>query len=62
MIPEDCKRLAEVEFPIAEMSRRITTEARPVPAGRQGTPAVHTLRIRSDAGFAWCNYSRDGGS
>ena len=57
MIPKDCKRLAEVDFPIAEVSRHITQEARPVPAGRQGRPVVQTLLIRSDA-----NYSRNGGS
>jgi len=62
MIPKDCKRLPEVDFPIAEVSRRITPEARPVPAGRQARPVVHTPLIRSDCGFAWCNYSRDGGS
>lgn len=62
MIPRDCKRLVEVDFPSAEMSRRITPEARPVPAGRQGRPVVHTPLIRSDAGFAWRNYSRNGGS
>ena len=62
MIPKDCKRLAEVDFPIAEVSRRIAPEARPVPAGRQGRPVVYTLLIRSDVGFAWRNYSRDGGS
>ena len=28
MIPKDCKRLAEVDFPIAEVSRRITPGAR----------------------------------
>ena len=62
MIPKYYKRLAEVDFPIAEVPLRITPEARPVPAGRQGRPVVHTLLIRSDAGFAWRNYSRDGGS
>lgn len=62
MIPKDGKRLAEVDFPLSEVSRRITPEARPVPARRQGRPVVHALLIRSDAGFAWLNYSRDGGS
>jgi len=60
MIPKDCKRLAEVDFPIAEVSRRITPEARPVRAGRPARPVVHTLLIRSAAGLAWRNYSRDG--
>lgn len=62
MIPKDCKRLAEVDSPIAEVSRRIAQEAGPVPARRQGRPVVHALLIRSDAGFTWRNYSRDGGS
>jgi len=61
MIPKDCKRLAEVHCSIAEVSRRITPKARPVPAGRQGRPVVQTLLIRSDVGFVWRNYSRDGG-
>ena len=26
MIPKDCKRLAEVDFPIAEVSRRVGRE------------------------------------
>ncbi len=62
MIPKDCKRRADVDFPIAEVSRRITAEARPVPGRRQGRPVVHKLLIRSDTGFAWRNYSRDGAS
>jgi hypothetical protein len=61
MTPKDCKRLAEVVFPIAEVPRRITPEGSPVHAERQGSPVVHTRLIRSDAGFAWRNYSRDGG-
>ncbi len=60
MIPKDCKRLAEVDFPIAEVSRRITSAARPVRAARPGRPVVHMLLISSAAGFAWHNYSRDG--
>lgn len=62
MIPKDCKRLAEVDFPIAEVPRRITPEGSLVHAGRQGRPVVHTLLMRTDAGFALRNYSRDGGS
>jgi hypothetical protein len=62
MIPKGCKRLAGVDFPIAGVSRRTTPEARRVPAGRQGRPVVHTTLIRSDAGFPWRNYSREGGS
>lgn len=60
MIPKDCMRLAEVNFPIAEVSRRITPEAKAVLVGGQGRPAVHTLLVRSDAGFACRNHSRDG--
>ena len=60
MIPKDCERFADVGFTIADVSRRITPEATPVPAGRQGRLVVHTVRIRFDAGFAWRNYSRDG--
>lgn len=60
MIPNDCKHLAEVDFPIAEASRPITPEARPIRAGRQGGSVVHTLLIRATAGFAWRNYSREG--
>ena len=60
MIPKDCKRLAEVDFPIAEMSRCVTPKARPVRAGRPGGPAVQTLHIRSAAGFAWRDHARDG--
>ena len=60
MIPKDCKRLAEVDFLIAEVPRRVTPDARPVRAGRPGGPVVHALHIGSDAGFAWRNHSRDG--
>jgi len=60
MIPKDFKRLAEVNLPIAELSLRIKREAGPVRAGRPGGPVVHTLLIRSAAGFAWRNHSQDG--
>ena len=62
MIQKDCKQLAEVDFAIVEVSRRITPGDRPVHAGRQGRPVVLTLIIRSDAAFAWRNYSRSDGS
>jgi hypothetical protein len=62
MIPKDCKRLAEVVFPIAEVPRRITPERSPVHPERQGSPVLHTRLLRSDAGFALRNSSRDGGS
>jgi hypothetical protein len=60
MITKDCKRLAEVDFPIAEVSRCITPEARPVREGRPGGLVIHKLLIRSVVGFAWRNHSRDG--
>ena len=60
MIPKDCKRLAEVDFPIAEVSRRITPAAAPVCAEQPSRPVVHLLPIRSAAGVAWRNYSRGG--
>lgn len=60
MMPKDHKCLDYVDFPIAEVSRPITPEAAPVPAGEQARLVVHTLLIRSDAGFAWRNYTQDG--
>ena len=60
MMPKDHKCLDDLNFPIAEVSRPITPKATPVPAGRQAGLVIHTLLIRSDAGFGWRNYSQDG--
>ena len=40
MIPKDCKRLAEVDFPIAEVSRHATREK----SIRHGDPGTLLLR------------------
>ena len=43
MIPKDCKRLAEVDFPIAEVSRHAVREM----SIRHGHPSVPALKAET---------------
>ncbi len=40
MIPKDCKRLAEVDFPIAEVSRHAAAREKSIRHGHPSTPAL----------------------
>lgn len=59
MIPKDCKRLAEVDFPIAEVSRHA---ARDLPA----VPAAVTARASHEGSsllpVGGCFYAADAGA
>jgi hypothetical protein len=41
MIPKDCKRLAEVDFPIAEVSRHAAWDLPAAPAAQAGKSSRH---------------------
>jgi len=72
MIPKDCKRLAEVDFPIAEVSRHAVAEnnirhghpktlhlwwaRRPLASSRASFPCVDERRMAKDRRDCFCCY------